>query len=253
MTGLTPVRRGAGGVVRHEPQGVDGLPDPLPGAVGQLSRLVEATRAKVEATMAELRFVRNETARHLRVGHSRVWAYVMLDGRNPFFTDVAGGGVEDVADEADRPLFLCHSANLAAREAACLRRPEQQQVQGILITPVDPGSPHLDEIARRGHAAGGRRPDAGLGHPLLRGRRSRGRRPVRRSRQHRPQHTFLVGNSQSSVLTSPNRHGLLAVASMEPVPRPPPGPLQHLGLVDAPLLQTSPPSIHSRGVTKLQW
>jgi LacI family transcriptional regulator len=112
----------------------------------QVSR---ATRAKVEATMAELRFVRNETARHLRVGHSRVWAYVMLDGRNPFFTDVAGG-MEDVADEADLPLFLCNSAHLAAREAAYLRRLEQQQVQGILITPVDPGSPQLDEIARRG-------------------------------------------------------------------------------------------------------
>jgi LacI family transcriptional regulator len=108
-----------------------------------------ANRAKVEITMAELRFVRNETARHLRVGHSRVWAYVMLDGRNPFFTDVAGG-MEDTADEADLPLFLCNSANLAAREAACLRRLEQQQVQGILITPVDPASPQLDEIARRG-------------------------------------------------------------------------------------------------------
>ncbi|MEV7043401.1 LacI family DNA-binding transcriptional regulator [Amycolatopsis sp. NPDC051061] len=108
-----------------------------------------ATRAKVEATMAELRFVRNETARHLRVGHSRVWAYVMLDGRNPFFTDVAAG-MEDTADQADLPLFLCNSATLAAREAAYLRRLEQQQVQGILITPVDPGSPLLDEIARRG-------------------------------------------------------------------------------------------------------
>ncbi|OXM60994.1 LacI family DNA-binding transcriptional regulator [Amycolatopsis vastitatis] len=108
-----------------------------------------ATQAKVEAAMAELRFVRNETARHLRVGHSRVLAYVMLDGRNPFFTDVAGG-IEDTADEADLPLFLCNSANLATREAAYLTRLEQQRVQGILITPVDPGSPQLDEITRRG-------------------------------------------------------------------------------------------------------
>ncbi|MEV6641692.1 LacI family DNA-binding transcriptional regulator [Amycolatopsis sp. NPDC051371] len=108
-----------------------------------------ATRTKVEAVIAELRFVRNETARHLRVGHSRVLAYVMLDGRNPFFTDVAGG-MEDTAGEADLSLFLCNSANLAAREAAYLTRLEQQRVQGILITPVDPGSPQLDEIARRG-------------------------------------------------------------------------------------------------------
>lgn len=59
-----------------------------------------------------------------------------------------------------------------------------------------------------------------------------------------PANPDLVGNLQSSVLTSPNRHGLLSVASMEPVPRPPPGPLQHLGLVDAPLPQTSYPSVH---------
>ncbi|MBE8516030.1 LacI family DNA-binding transcriptional regulator [Amycolatopsis sp. H6(2020)] len=112
-------------------------------------RVSPATRAKVKAAMAELRFVRNETARHLRVGQSRVLAYVMLDGRNPFFTDVAAG-MEDTADEADLSLFLCNSSNLAAREADYLRRLEQQRVQGILITPVDPASPLLDEIAWRG-------------------------------------------------------------------------------------------------------
>ncbi|ADJ47526.1 LacI family transcriptional regulator [Amycolatopsis mediterranei S699] len=107
------------------------------------------TRARVQTAIAELRFVRNETARHLRVGHSRVLAYVMLDGRNPFFTDVASGA-EDAVDETGLSLFLCNSANLPAREAAHLGRLEQQRVQGILITPVDPASPQLDEIARRG-------------------------------------------------------------------------------------------------------
>ncbi len=48
-----------------------------------------------------------------------------------------------------------------------------------------------------------------------------------------PQRTALVGKLPSSVLTFPNRDGLLLVASMEPVPRPPPGTLQHFGLVDA--------------------
>jgi LacI family transcriptional regulator len=112
-------------------------------------RVSPATRAKVEDAMADLRFVRNETARHLRVGQSRVLAYVMLDGRNPFFTDVAAG-MEDTADAAGLSLFLCNSTNLATREATYLSRLEQQRVQGILITPVDPFSPRLDEIRRRG-------------------------------------------------------------------------------------------------------
>ncbi len=112
-------------------------------------RVSPRTRAKVEAAMAELKFVRNETARQLRAGRSRILAYVMLDGSNPFFTDVAEG-VEDAADEADLSLFLCNSANRAERERDYLSRLEQQRVQGILITPVDPEAPVLAETAAHG-------------------------------------------------------------------------------------------------------
>lgn len=113
------------------------------------NRVSIATRSKVEKAIADLGFVRNELARHLRAGHSRVLAYVMLDGRNPFFTDVAAG-MEDVAAQEDLSLFLCNSTNLAVREADYLSSLEQQRVQGVLITPVDPNSPRLDEIAQRG-------------------------------------------------------------------------------------------------------
>src|ERR1700754_4638142 len=112
-------------------------------------RVSPKTRMKVETAMAALGFVRNESARQLRAGHSRVLAYVMLDGRNPFFTDVAAG-MEDAAAEDDLSLFVCNSANLAEREAAYLSRLEQQRVQGVLITPVDPDSPALAELVRRG-------------------------------------------------------------------------------------------------------
>ena len=49
------------------------------------------TRERVERAMADLGFVRNESARQLRAGTSRALAYVMLDGGNPFFHDVAAG------------------------------------------------------------------------------------------------------------------------------------------------------------------
>ena len=58
-----------------------------------------ATRARVEQAMASLQFVRNDSARQLRAGSSRILAYVMLDAGNPFFTDVAQG-IEETADEA---------------------------------------------------------------------------------------------------------------------------------------------------------
>ena len=58
--------------------------------------------------MAELGFVRNESARQLRAGTSRTLAYVMLDAGNPFFTDVAQG-IEDAAEAAGLSLLLCNS------------------------------------------------------------------------------------------------------------------------------------------------
>jgi LacI family transcriptional regulator len=107
------------------------------------------TRRRVEDAMRELGFVRNESARQLRAGRSRMLAYVMLDATNPFFTDVAQG-IEDAAESRDLSLFSCNSDNRADRELAYLNRLQQQRVQGILITPVNPSEPVLEEIARQG-------------------------------------------------------------------------------------------------------
>ena len=107
------------------------------------------TRERVERAMSELGFVRNESARQLRAGTSRTLAYVMLDGTNPFFHDVAQG-IELAADEADLSLFICNSNSRPAREEVHLDRLLQQRVQGILITPVNPDAPHLGDLARRG-------------------------------------------------------------------------------------------------------
>jgi LacI family transcriptional regulator len=108
-----------------------------------------ATRRRVEQAMAELQFVRNESARTLRAGRSRMLAYVMLDAGNPFFTDVARG-IEGAAEARDLSLFLCNSDGRADREARYLTHLQQQRVQGILVTPVDPESPALRAVADAG-------------------------------------------------------------------------------------------------------
>lgn len=112
-------------------------------------RVSPATRLRVETAMRELGFVRNEWARQLRAGRSSTIAYVMLDARNPFFTDVAQG-IEDAAEQQDMSLFLCNSDNRPDRERSHLLRLQQQRVGGILITPTDPEDPVLDEVARHG-------------------------------------------------------------------------------------------------------
>jgi LacI family transcriptional regulator len=108
-----------------------------------------ATRAKVEQTMLELGFVRNESARQLREGSSRIVAYVMLDAGNPFFTDVAKG-VEEAAEAAGLAVFLCTSNESADREAAYLDLLQQQRVRGVLITPVDLEGSRLSRLPELG-------------------------------------------------------------------------------------------------------
>jgi len=112
-------------------------------------RVSPATRGKVEQAMRELGFVRNESARQLRAGHSRTLAYVLLDARNPFFTDVAEGA-ERAAEAAGLSLFLCHSDNRASREGDYLAHLVEQRVQGILVTPVDPEAAVLSDVRRNG-------------------------------------------------------------------------------------------------------
>ncbi|WP_156325788.1 LacI family DNA-binding transcriptional regulator [Nonomuraea sp. SBT364] len=108
-----------------------------------------ATRERVFKAIRELGFVRNEVARHLRVGRSRTVGLVVLDVSNPFFADVAQGA-EGPADEHDTMVVLCNSAADPVRERRHLDQLEQQRVLGILITPVDAASPRLAELAARG-------------------------------------------------------------------------------------------------------
>jgi LacI family transcriptional regulator len=112
-------------------------------------RVGAAIRLRVQQAMAELGFVRNESARQLRSGTSRTLAYVMLDAGNPFFTDVAQGA-EGAADDAGLALVLCNSGGAPTREAAHLALMQQQRVQGILVTPVDTDAAVLAEIRDRG-------------------------------------------------------------------------------------------------------
>jgi LacI family transcriptional regulator len=95
-----------------------------------------ATRERVQRAIAELGFVRNESARQLRAGRSRSLAYVMIDASNPFFTDVARG-VEGAARAASLAVYLCNSDQDRQREDDYLELLLEQRVRGVLITPID--------------------------------------------------------------------------------------------------------------------
>jgi LacI family transcriptional regulator len=107
------------------------------------------TRDRVRAAIAELGFVRNESARHLRAGSSRTVGLVVLDIANPFFTDVARG-VEDVVNAAGLALILCNSDDRPDKEAAHLAVLAEQRVQGVLITPTAQLTAELAALRGRG-------------------------------------------------------------------------------------------------------
>ena len=106
-------------------------------------------KTRVLAAIDELGFVRNESARSLRSGSTRSLGMLVLDVRNPFFTDVAMGA-ENVAEDHKHSLILANSAEDIGREQAYLDLFEQQRVQGILITPFGHVLERLETLRSRG-------------------------------------------------------------------------------------------------------
>lgn len=112
-------------------------------------RVTPAIRARVVQAIDELGFVRNEAARQLRAGRSRTIGLVVLDIRNPFFTDVAAGA-EAAAEESGLSVIVCNSGDDVERERHHLSMLQEQRSYGILITSVTGRTGRLDEIRRSG-------------------------------------------------------------------------------------------------------
>jgi LacI family transcriptional regulator len=121
-------------------------------AVNHPERVSGDSLRRVQNVIEELGFVRNEAARQLRHGHSRTLGFVMLDGKNPFFMDVARGA-EDRAAEFGLVLTFGDSARDVNRESSYLDLFEQQRVQGVLISPYGDVADKLGQLADRGIAS----------------------------------------------------------------------------------------------------
>ena len=106
------------------------------------------TVARVMAAIDELGFVRNDAARQLRAGRSRSIGLVVLDVRNPFFTEVARGA-EDRAAEDSMTILLGNSDENVDRERAYLDLFEEQRVHGVLISPLGDDETRLQRLRGR--------------------------------------------------------------------------------------------------------
>ena len=112
-------------------------------------KVAPATVERVQSAIDQLGFVRNDAARQLRAGRSRSIGLVVLDVRNPFFTDVARGAERRAAAD-DLSILLGNSDDDASRESSYLDLFEQQRVHGVLITPVGDVTDRLERLRAHG-------------------------------------------------------------------------------------------------------
>lgn len=118
-------------------------------AMNHPHKVSPATRHRINAVIEELGYIRNDAARQLRVGQSTTLGLVVLDVRNPFFTDLARG-VEQSAARHGFTVTLGNSDESPQREADYLDLFEQQRVAGVIISPYADITPRLRRLIRRG-------------------------------------------------------------------------------------------------------
>jgi len=112
-------------------------------------KVAKRTVDKVHVAIDALGFIRNDAARQLRAGRSKTIGLIVLDVRNPFFTDVARGA-EDQAELAGLTVTLGNSDENPDREAKYLDLFGEQRVHGVLISPYADITAKLETLRARG-------------------------------------------------------------------------------------------------------
>ena len=105
-------------------------------ALNHPERLSPATRARVDAAIADLGFVRNSTARNLAAGRSDTVGLVLVDIGNSFFVDIARGA-ERAATDAGFRLLLANSDVDRGRQDGYLELFDESRAAGLLLAPMD--------------------------------------------------------------------------------------------------------------------
>jgi LacI family transcriptional regulator len=104
---------------------------------------------RVRAAIAQLKYRPSRVARSLRTRRSSVWAVIISDIRNPFFTDMVRG-IEDVAYANDYSLVLCNAEDDLAKEADYLSLAIDEHMAGVILAPASPTGTDLEPLRDNG-------------------------------------------------------------------------------------------------------
>ena len=105
--------------------------------------------ARVNSSTAELGFRRNAVARNLRRQRTTLWAAIISDIANPFFTSLVRG-IEDVAQSAGYYLVLCNSDEDLKKESGYLRAVVSERMAGVIISPASERSTDIAPLLDAG-------------------------------------------------------------------------------------------------------
>ena len=97
--------------------------------------LGEDTRARVLAAAEQLNYVPSAAARTLVSGKSKTIGMLVTDNASPVYAGIVRG-VEEATNAAGYGLLLCNSADDQDRAVSSLALLRAQQVDGVLLTPV---------------------------------------------------------------------------------------------------------------------
>ncbi len=108
-------------------------------ALNGKSSVDPALVTRVVAAAKSLDYRPHGVARNLRRKATTVWALIISDIENPFFTAIARG-VEDAAQAVGHSVVLCNSDEDLVKEARYLRVAVADRVAGVVLSPTAPAT-----------------------------------------------------------------------------------------------------------------
>lgn len=103
-------------------------------ALNDSARVDPVLAERVRAAAKRLGYRPNAVARNLRRQGTQLWALIITNINNPFYTAVARG-VEDHAQESGFSVLLCNSDENQGKEARYLEVAAQERVAGVILAP----------------------------------------------------------------------------------------------------------------------
>jgi len=117
--------------------------------INRPEKVAQATADRVQRAISELGYVRNDSARQLRMGRSTTVGMIVLDVGNPFFAELARGA-EDAALEQGLAIILGNSNHSGDRERTYIDLFSERRVAGMLISPTSDDLAALEPLADQG-------------------------------------------------------------------------------------------------------